>query len=499
MKKTYALLPAALLLLASYYTPAALIARRAPAQAPADTAFSITIAARPPHDLAAGASPKQLAEFAWAEFFALNWQSAYTPQNPKRDIPDLSWSFSNPDAPLVVWETYAHRTELRPYSGARKPFDSQPTYTYGRKIGPAPNPSGIVTSFHLFDNLDENSEIGSCNMYGQVNSGKPMVLYQAKVNREEYDYIAGSNRLNTQDSLTAATTRTARHIKADSAYYQPKPGQRYSTCDCPPGVVCLPCGSARPGGRTGTIEIKSAWRQLTPQEDASRFVTRTVLYYKPVITSKLLPNGTTVRDTAAGYANGRFALIGLHIIHKTENYPDFVFATWEHVGVEKQHMGYQLLNGKGYPTGPLQAPFARLHPISTVANQATAAAHRKLRALNPKSAWLNYRLVGVQGTPTNDSTALNFFLANYVVESDKTLADFHGSGIGTPHDHKPNTLYQGRRLSVGGCQGCHGVAQRGGSDFSFLLDNVGKPVFAPDIDASQRPKLLRLIRATAQR
>ncbi len=492
MKKTYALLPAAALLLGSYYTPTALIARHAPVLAPADTAYSITIAPLPPRDLSAGASPKQLAEFAWAEFFALNWKAAYTSQNLKRDTPDLTWSFKNPADSLVVWETYAHRTELRPYYGPMKPFNSRPSYSYGKQIGPAPGPAA---SFNLFDNLDENNEIGSCNLYGRVTSGKPMVLYQAKVNAEEYNYIAGSNRFNTPDSLAKATARTKQNIATYNAYFR----NGTTTCACPPGVLCLPCGEAAPGGRTGAIEVKSAWRQLTPQDDASQFVTRTVLYYKPVITTKRLPNGATTSDTVAGYANGRFALIGLHIIHKTVNYPDFVFATWEHVGVEKQQMGYQLLNGNGYPSGPLQAPYARLHPISAVANQATAAAHRKLRGLNPKSAWLNYRLVGVQGTPTNDSTALNFFLANYVVESDRTLADFHGSGIGTPHDHKPNTLYKGQRLSVGGCQGCHGVAQGNGTDFSFLLDNFRKPVFAPDIDASQRGKLLQLVRATTRR
>jgi hypothetical protein len=490
MKKTYALLPAAaLLLLASYYTPTALFAGRAPALAPADTAYSITIAPLPPRDLPAGATPKQLAEFAWAEFFALNWKAAYTPKNLKRDTPDLTWNFKSPADSLVVWETYAHRTELRPFYGAMKPFDSQPSYSYGKKIGPAP---GSGASFQLFDNLDENNEIGSCNLYGQVASGKPMVLYQAKVNREEYNYIASSNRFNSKDSLQAATTRTKKNIAAYKAYFR----NGTTTCACPPGVLCLPCGDAAPGGRVGSIEIKSAWRQLTPQDDARQFITRTVLYYKPVITTKRLPDGSTTSDTAAGYANGRFALIGLHIIHKTVNHPDFVFATWEHVGVEKQQMGYQLLNGQGYPSGPLKAPYARLHPISAVANQATAAAHRKLRALNPKSPWLNYRLVGVQGTPTNDSTSLNFFLANYVVESDRTLADFHGSSIGSPHDHKPNTLYKGQLLAMGGCQGCHGVAQQGGSDFSFLLDNFRKPVVAPDIDASQRGKLLQLVRAT---
>ena len=52
--------------------------------------------------------------------------------------------------------------------------------------------------------------------------------------------------------------------------------------------------------------------------------------------------------------------------------------------------------------------------------------------------------------------------------------------LGTPHNHLNNLLYKGKFLSMGGCQGCHGVAQKTlGTDFSFLLDTVGKPVYKP--------------------
>ena len=105
-----------------------------------------------------------------------------------------------------------------------------------------------------------------------------------------------------------------------------------------------------------------------------------------------------------------------------------------------------------------------------------------MTALNPNSIWQNYRLTGVQGHPTNDSTSFNYFLANYVIESDTALADFKGGGIGTPQDGKPNILSNGQRLTMGGCKGCHGVAQtKLGTDFSFLLDQIGKPVEMPDV------------------
>lgn len=462
------------------------------ASAPADS-FNIQIAPHPPKDLNPGSDPKQLAEFAWAEFFALNWQSSYA-KNGLRDSPDTTWSFSSAGAypPLAVWETYAHRTELRPYNNRMKPFDSAPYYSFGDSLTAYP---GSGAKFTLFDNIDENNEIGSCNLYahadslnGQPNPNRQMVLYQAKVNRDEYDYIR--TNYPTKAQLLQATTTTAANIKKYNAYY----AGDSSTCIPQAGVVCLPCGnSPKPkpetGTYTGAMEVKTAWRQLTAQDDSSTFFTRKVLYYRKL-------NGKTYYDNAV------FALIGLHIIHKTKHYPDFVFATFEHNSVRQPGQGYRyvLLDNKGNEIpGSSRRPHTQ--PILPLTTRATAAAHRMLKDLNPNSIWLNYHLTGVQGTPTATTSTPNFLLANFVVESDSTLANFHGSSIGSPHDGKPNTLLvnknKGVTLSAGGCQGCHGVAQLGGTDFSFLLDTVGKPVKAPDIDASQRQKLLRYVRATS--
>jgi hypothetical protein len=491
MKKLIPLLLGGTCVLASCGTGSSTKTETDTVQAPAaadTTAFTITIAALPPQDLPANATPQQLAEFAWAEFFALNWQSSY-PSNQKRDSPDTTtWNFTKPDATLAVWETYAHRTELlpnKPYTVL--PFDAQPHYSFGKM--PLPYPGPAKPSFTLFNNLDENNEIGSCDLYGQVNQpgGNRMVLYQAKVNRAEYDYI-GAN-YNTPAKLQAAADTTAVHIKKYKAYYKGATSSCFAASNnSAAGVLCLPCGGSPAGGGQGqgTIEIKTAWRQLAPAEDAAKFFTRKVIYYR-------------TRGTQVYYDNATFALVGMHIIHKTVNFPDFVFATWEHIDVEKEHMGLSLLDTAGRELPPYMAPYKRLHPIEQVTKYATAAAHRKLKALNPNSVWLNYRLTGVQGTPTGNPSTSNYFLANYVVESDSTLANFHGSGIGTPFDNGVNTLYKGQLLTAGGCQGCHGVTQLKGTDFSFLLDGFRKPVYSPDTDTSLRAKLTRYIQHTARR
>lgn len=453
---------------------------------PPPSVYNINFEFFPPKDLDSNATPQQLVEFAWEEFLALNWKSSYS-KNQLRDFPDTTWSFSSDTKPFpdtLVWETYAHRSELRPYSDNMLPFDAAPHYSYGTPLAPAP---GSNASFSLFNVLDENNEIGSCYMYAHTDkyNKRYEVLYQAKVNRDEYQYVY--NRYPTKAALATARAYTQKMISDSNQYYH----NVKNSCNCPdnyPGIS-LPCGNKQ-AGRTGAMEVKTAWRELSPEDDASKFLTRTVVYFQTG------PTG------AVYYNNKTYALIGLHIIHKTTNNEDFVFATWEHNGVEQDAMGYQLISEvSGNDSGALVKSFSRQHPVPAIVDSSTNFVHRRLRSMNPNSIWLNYRLIGVQGTPSMDSVnTFNYFLANYVVESDPTLSDFHGSGIGHPHNGLPNTLYRGTKLTMGGCQGCHGVAQiQEGTDFSFLLDGVGKPILSPDLQGDSVNKIQRLIRATQRR
>jgi hypothetical protein len=64
--------------------------------------------------------------------------------------------------PLLVWQTYRHKNELFPAGGQTDPsFDSSaPSYKYKSQPTAAGN-----AAYDLFNNLDESSEIGLCNMY----------------------------------------------------------------------------------------------------------------------------------------------------------------------------------------------------------------------------------------------------------------------------------------------------------------------------------------------
>ena len=457
--------------------------------------FNIRFMPKPPVDIDSNATPEQLVSFAWEELFALNWKSSYA-TNARRDSPDTTWDYTQPSPDLAVWETYGHRSELRPWINTMMPFDKAPHYSFGITLKPL-NPGDKLD---LWNVLDENNEIGSCNMYAFSHSGQQadplnLVRYQAKVNRDEYDFVY--NNFPDSVALIKARTKTLGYLKKYKAYDSLGTP---NSCDCKDKtVINLPCGgNTDPATQRiiiGAMEIKTAWRPLTSLDDPTHFLTRTVVTFVP----------DSANPNTVYYTNKTYGLIGMHIIHKTRNNEDFVFATWEQVDAQKDSMGFVLLNSQGLDDGTIHPAFPRLHPIAAITDSSTAYAHNLLRQKNPKSILLNYRLVGVQAKPTNNTDAFSFFLANAVVESDSTLANFRGSGIGTPHNQKPNILYRNNNMiSMGGCQGCHGVAQVTlGTDLSFLLDNVGKPVYSPDIlnqnasVAQKAAKIRALIRATS--
>lgn len=439
---------------------------------------TIDISYKLPGDLNANATQNELAVFAWKEFFALNWQSSWD-KNMQRTTPDTTWKFATGGAQpdLAVWETYIHRTELRPGNGIRTKDLSTglPHYSFidSTKVNVGPNAIDLDSYWNV---LDEDNEIGSAYVFAHKNEYE--VLYAAKTNLVEYDYVKKyfptDKQLNTASALGG---------KMGLSYFKNLSIAQMCSSDSisDKGLICLPCGDQV--GNDGAVEIKLAFRKLDPAkgDDANRFLTKEVVVFK---------NNDTTGNIDASVET--FGLIGMHIIHKTTNYPAFIFASWEQVDERNnniQTIGLDTVTVDS--TSYSDVDPHRLNPviervITETLQKANDYVHSEIKATNAASKWQYYQLIGVQATPLDykDRTSdNNYFMANYVIESDLKLTNFHGS-FGDPFNESiQNVAFDKNTFNMGGCQGCHGQAQVVfGTDFSFLLDEgAGKPVPTPDI------------------
>lgn len=335
----------------------------------------------------------QAAKFAWLEFIA-----AVSPAKPNpsqvagtspwlRGVPGNSFISSakggSSSTPLV-WETYQHRSELFPANAQTggvnrpQPWESTPNYVYSPQ--PSPSPGADYT---LFNNLDEASQIFQNHLFfPNPTQGQPpyQVLFEAKGNQLENQYLTKNYPLpNPLPSPTG-----------------PNPTTLYD----------------------GNIEIKAAWRPVAsiPADQLYRYHVANVITY----------GGTNDNPVAK---NEQYALIGLHIIHKTKNYPSFIFATFEQVDqyvnqVTKQPSGvfFQTL----YP-GLDQPPPATPTPLPTPPGYQYGAYYF---AVDPSG----YSAPGTQPSPqSNPSTFTATASPVRVFDTNKPMAWPNGKQYTSPN------------------------------------------------------------------
>ncbi|MEQ9619532.1 MAG: hypothetical protein RIG61_10205 [Deltaproteobacteria bacterium] len=170
------------------------------------------------------------------------------------------------------------------------------------------------------------------------------------------------------------------------------------------------------------------------------------------------------------------------------------------------------------PQGGFICQNYRDNPIPDVVIQVNKEAHESIEAYNiengiESSVWQHYRLTNVQwepfditeidDDPDSDRNISTYFLNDITIETDYALTFFTGqlSAQGPPTVFPANfdnfdpsrQTYQNvldfdeegnltDTYNMGGCMGCHGSAQLGGADFSFILKGgrVSLPE-APDV------------------
>lgn len=425
--------------------------------------------------------------FGWQELIALNWPSA------------AAAGFGDPgDLGPVAWQGYMNNHQLFRPDGTPPPaWGTPPSLTpeclaeAGLTGQTGVAPLTMVTKF--------SSELESSDGHQAAPKNAPAwlgdtqgnnVWYEIRVSKDEYDFVAQSlyNREGQQK------------------WYQ----------EHPTAALALPMGSWSPQ-QLGAIELKAAWIEAA-DASAPRWQRYKLSQAVVVDTSTQKCRALTV------------ALVGLHIIHKTQGQPTWIWATFEHVDnapdqaaaasttktwsffdpackprtvsvpaacqYEQQaqvtfgcdakawNQPPQYWLGDGCPP-PQPIQVTRLTPIDANAQAANQAAWKAMDTAYPRSVWRNYELINVQWS-TNPTTSQPRRVPQIV----QSLQ---------PSSNMANTVLE-TYAQQSKCVDCHQYATISGSntlpsDFSFLLQEAQPTQSAKaKLDNTRlRPKTRRII------
>jgi hypothetical protein len=361
--------------------------------------------------------------FSWESFIALNWPADATGK-------PVQGNFSDQPALSRVWEYYQDPSQVFQTLEYQLPF-SDP-----KKTG------GITKGFYQFSKASD--ELTGLPPAIAEATGQPLIdkdlnfaLYEIRMNPDEVHYIH-SNGLDTKE------------------------GQQGKTISFPPGT----------SDSTGTIEIKATWKIMTETDDTSKFYCRRAAIYVPA------------SESATGQAlhlTETVGLVAMHILHKTTNFPFWIWTTFEHVSnaPEQANVGkpgnYSFYNpacsgctaNTPPPAGPYlwaaEKPYAKAYATNQLygtqavradtvygpTDKVNSTWQAALRSAG--SVFANYRLIGSQWSRASD-TFPSDTIAAPVNLSNTTLETYIQGSSCTMTCHKSATDAAGQK-----------------SDFSFLL------------------------------
>ncbi len=219
--------------------------------------------------------------FSWRSFVALNWPANADGTPMKGNFTD------NPGAPRV-WENYTDPAEL---------------FGTGEQLLAFSGPIQKTTGLKGLRMMAKMSDEFSDSLAGDIKqaTGQPLVdknlnyaLFEIVVNPDEAKYVRDSG-------LTTLAGQKGKKINFPAGYYD----------------------KGTTGGKTGSMEIKATWKILVPGvDDTTKFYRRkAVIYVAP-------------KNSATGkalYLTETVGLVAMHILHKTKNFPMWIWTTFEHI------------------------------------------------------------------------------------------------------------------------------------------------------------------------
>lgn len=410
---------------------------------PIPNTIDSTCATLPKDILGTGDTQSLADEYSWLTFIAANW-----PVDPKTCTADTKASILTA-APNPTWLSYLTDDEVFVATGSpsgwcpqQKASNNKEAIAAQRQSRMAPLPQVVralaeanpdVTLF-LRRSGKSHSLVSALTVTNKPipkqlqdildATGQPVVdqngrfvRYTVSMNADEYNYIM-NNKLWTKAGQTAT------------------------------GNLTFPSSSKT---SIGAMEFKAAWKVLGKNDDPSRFFTQKAIVYNTESGSPSPgPNPVTV------------GLVGLHIAHKTQRQPHWLWSTFEQVdndtksffnpkcppakcppNTETAKPPYKELDAKGKP---LNKP-TQVVPFNKPTNLQMNAAFQSLLKGTP---WAFYKLIGTQWEGGFGAQPKPAKLGNSVLET--FVADTQ------PYS----------------CMGCHQMATDypGGSasDFSFIIN-----------------------------
>jgi hypothetical protein len=389
----------------------------------------------PVQDVPLGSDLEFFYDFSWRLFIALNWPAQGGAAG--RGLPDRKRAFSDTDGPRV-WMTWKSRYEIFQADGALP----RPWASYDER-----NPCGqgfrndvlTLSSFAKFSDFNQ-ANFGFKLANPLVAQNHTYVRYDVHVNEPEFNSIVG-NKWYLAKSLPNAQT-------------------------------VIPFNE-------GSTSVKAAWRVLKETDKQVRD-----RYY--VVPNAQVFDGKkcTLQDVA---------LVGLHIVTKTLDRPQWIWSSFEHVD--------NVPGLRGEPTPPPNVPYSfydpKLPPTLLPATRPPSVSSRNVESdpapmqvvrkhmIFPKTmdsnkdywkqpeiqgkVWQNYMLVVTQwsetslpGGPANDGDPFpktGFNLSNSTLETYFQDADENG---------------------IPSCMTCHAVSNHYGRDFVMF---VSMDAFRPKVRA----------------
>jgi|SRR5688572_1679566 len=370
---------------------------------------------------------------AWDTFIAVNWPVP----SPivERGVPDpqnvIGGFFTkggeggkpkiSPTGP-TVWETYKDTNDIYLSSGTRPTSFDTP-----ESVPAACQPLAGANSLAAKRTLILTSKFGEivssdrqADTNRLVDQNQMNVWYEVKLNRVYYDYVVSNGFYNSNN-------------------------QKGKTIVFP--------SSSNNSSRNATIKVKAAWKVMgllgsKQPDDPTKFYTTEAL----------------VLDPDSGKCSKQLlGLVGLHIVMKTAQLPQWLWATFEHVD-NAPDKATGPVTGKQYnffnlncPSCPINQPPAegdmtptqvmRLVPLNSTATSTNGIYQTALATLRTDNVWKNYELIdaqwGASATPIGVPNQPKF-LANITMET-------YLQSEQEPH----------------GCINCHGFAAKTDLDFQL--------------------------------